>query len=225
MGPRRARREHRFASTPAPSTRARSSAGNRLPTTAAPGSRSDGAVCIYYVGGSTWSGDTSFGTSHADCFQADGFLGQQLASPVIRETFTPTRRDGAAIILEPFLYVAGGTHVEPSAKVDLADVSFSRISEDGSLAPWIATAPLPEPMAAPAIASRASSLYLVAPPSSPSAVLRAVVRPDGSLDGWRPSGTPLPSPRATARAAILGDFLYVVGGAPPGDAAVLVGHF
>ena len=63
--------------------------------------------------------------------------------------------------------------------------------------------------------ARGRTLLLVAPPTAPARVLRALVQPDGSLDGWRPSGASLPTAVTGARAAILGDYLYVVGAGSP----------
>jgi hypothetical protein len=77
-------------------------------------------------------------------------------------------------------------------------------------------------VAKPAVVAHGGSLYLVAPPGSASSILRATARPDGSLDGWRPSGAPLPTAVAGARAGVLGDFLYVVSAGRP---AVLIGRF
>jgi len=180
----------------------------------------EATTCVYYVGGFDWT--KTVGTTHVDCVQADGFRGKWPDGPKISATLAPTRQDGAAIVVEPFLYMLGGTHRDQGMATDLADVSFARIGGGGSLGPWSAGAALPEPVATPAVVAHGGSLYLVAPPGSPSAILRAAVRPDGSLGGWRPSGAPLPVAVAGARAGVLGDFLYVVSARSP---AVLIGRF
>jgi hypothetical protein len=178
------------------------------------------SACIYYVGG--FDAIRTVGTTRVDCVQSDGFAGKWSAPPAISETLTPTRQDGAAIVVEPFLYILGGTHRDQGTSTDLADVSFARFGADGRHGPWSAAAALPEPVATPAVVAHGGSLYVVAPPGSPSAILRATARPDGSLDGWRLSGAPLPAAVAGARAGVLGDFLYVVS---PRSPAVLIGRF
>jgi len=180
----------------------------------------DATTCVYYVGG--FDGTKTLGTTHVDCVQPDGFLGRWPVGPKIAESLAPTRLEGAAVVVEPFLYIAGGTQRDLAKASDLADVSFARIAVDGTLGPWRAGTALPEPVARPAIVARRESLYLVAPPGSQSAILRATIRPDGSLDGWRLSGAPLPLAIAGARAGVLGDFLYVVSAGSP---AVLIGRF
>jgi hypothetical protein len=179
----------------------------------------DAAACIYYLGG--FDGTGSVGTTHVDCVEADGFTGRWLAAPKVTETFAPARERGSALIAEPFLYLLGGTHSEQGAKTDLADVRYTRIAADGTLGSWAAGASLPEPIAAPAVVARGRTLLLVAPPTAPARILRALVQPDGSLDGWRPSGAFLPTAVTGARVAILGDYLYVVGAGSP---AVHIGH-
>src|SRR5207249_9781360 len=64
-------------------------------------------------------------------------------------------------------------------------------------------------------------LYLVAPPSSPAEIFIATSGADGALDGWRRASSRLPGGRTASKAIVAGNYLLVVGGAPPGEPNVL----
>src|SRR5207244_10653838 len=63
--------------------------------------------------------------------------------------------------------------------------------------------------------------YLVGPPSSPGEIFIATAGADGRLNVWRRASSRLPGGRTASTAIVAGNYLLVIGGAPPGEPNVL----
>jgi hypothetical protein len=117
---------------------------------------------------------------------------------------------GAAASAANHLYVVGG-HA-PSSESPQALVST--LQPDGSCSPWVASTPLPGPLAEEAIAATDSRLYVLGGLVNGASTLDAVWSAPLSTDGvgaWTAEPS-LPQPRSGLTSVVARGRLYVLGG-------------
>jgi len=125
-----------------------------------------------------------------------------------------TPRAGAAIAqYKNYVYILGGV----DGRQFLSSVEMATLSENAEVLSWRLTTPLPTKLGFMAALVHEGYLYVVGGGSGPNGkilrreVLRAKIRPDGSLGAWRDQ-SPLLLPRRCAKLATHNDRLYAIGG-------------
>ena len=163
---------------------------------------------LYVLGGTAKNGSLT-SIEHA-LINADGTIGRFEVSPV---TLTTPRQSHASIAIGSQLYVIGGFGDRP-----LDSVEHSTISSGGTLGPFttIPAATLTTPRQGHAIAVIGNYLYVLGGVgnSTLNSVERATIGADGSLSKFRPmTDIALATPRHGHTATVIGNYLYIIGGA------------
>ena len=141
----------------------------------------------------------------------DGTLGEWRASG----TLPGPRFHHATLIEGPYIYVVGGLEASTSVPAVLRGT----LSDDGTIARWDSLPPLPRPRSHQAMFVRNRMLYMVggldgnpAGANTPLAdVVRAAIRPDGSLGPWEEVST-MPNAYGTHATAVHADAVWLFGG-------------
>lgn len=160
---------------------------------------------VYVLGGSTTGGAYLNTVLYAQ-IQSDGTLGDWMTT-----TSLPTTVAGyASVVWNGRIYVVIGGW--PGWK---GEVHFAEINSDGSIGDWNPTSSLPQPRRAPAVAIRNDVIYVIGGqyPSTVyhSTVYNASVDSDGSIGAWSTT-TSIPTNIQNAKAVLVDDDIYVVGG-------------
>ncbi len=122
------------------------------------------------------------------------------------------RSDAQGAIISDTLYVLGG---DVNAIPTTSTVAFNLQTQT-----WRQLAPLPEPVAAAALAVDGTSIYMLGGRNGgqPNSASQHVWRYDITTDTWS-AGPDLPAPRAAGSAARLGRELHMLGGVDTSDQA------
>ncbi len=167
---------------------------------------------LYVLGGV--SGNGSLNSVERALINADGSLGRFVAVPGV--TLAIPRQGHTAVRIRDRLYVIGGF-----GNGSLASIEYATIAQDGSLGPFtmLSDVGLMTARRNHSSAVIGSYLYVIGGiATNPlSIVERAVIHGDGSLGPFAPvPGVSLATARQGHGSAVIGDFLYVVGGAGNG---------
>ena len=169
--------------------------------------------CVYVMGG--FSLDKATGKSDPSAMvvmaraKADGGL-----EPWEKTTPLPEPRiAGAAVAVDGCLYFVGGGYQRR--------VFYARIRDDGGLGEWQETERLSANRSSMRLFAHGGYLYavggLVLHQRPADTAFRAKLKSDGSLEKWRRT-EPLPEPRASYAGIVVGDDLFIWGGAAGPDA-------
>jgi len=130
-----------------------------------------------------------------------GSLPQPLAAPFLD-------RGRQLVFHDRWVYLVGG---HGAGEPRLTEVYRAAVLPDGSLGPWTATTPIPQPIYDHVVVRSQGRLYLLAGAAGDTAVLTAAIGPDGSLGAWTPTSPLLPS-RQSFAAVAWGPYVYATGG-------------
>jgi uncharacterized repeat protein (TIGR01451 family) len=180
---------------------------------------------IYVLGGAPNLGDSLNTVYYTTLHHDSGTIDPWITSPYTLPT--PVQYLGA-VAHNGYLYAVGGYSVVSPFYETVTDVSFAPIGSDGSLGPWQATEPLPEPLSSHLVLAYGegltNTLYVLGggerpglPSSATFHVYFADIHSDGSLAPWRLSlGTKssgsLLSPIYAHSGALVNDQVLVTGG-------------
>lgn len=150
------------------------------------------------------------------------FLGSAVAAPT--QVWIPgwktaahlsVPRAGAATVnIADKIYLIGGI----DGREFLSSTEFATQNSDGSLSPWLATTSLVEPRGFVAAVVAKNHVYAIGGGNGPnghnllSSVERATVNTDGTLGDWQKEKFALNLPRRCAKAVVLHNRVYVLGG-------------
>lgn len=170
---------------------------------------------LYVLGGVSSSG--SLNSVERALINADGSLGRFVAVPGV--TLATPRQGHTAVRIHDRVYVIGGF-----GNGSLVSVEYATVAQDGSLGPFTV---LPDVGLMTARRNHASAvignyLYVIGGiAANPlSTVERAAIHGDGSLGQFAPvAGVSLAMARQGHSSAVIGDYLYVAGGA--GNSGIL----
>ncbi len=140
----------------------------------------------------------------------DGSLGEWL---VENNEFTIARYIHGIARIGDGIYQIGGHNKETGGGI--RKVEWSKPDAEGYFAPWKAVEPLQKGRFGPAIAIHGGFIYAIgglAGPTYLDSIERTRVEGEGKLSPWQ-YVTPLPEPREGAAAVVMGDTIYVLGGA------------
>lgn len=112
------------------------------------------------------------------------------------------------VLHDRWLYLVGG---HGAGEPRLTEVHRAAVLPDGSLGPWTATTPIPQPVYDHVVVHSGGRLYLLAGAAGDTAVFTAAIGPDGSLGAWTPTTSLLPS-RQSFAAVAWGSHVYATGG-------------
>jgi N-acetylneuraminic acid mutarotase len=167
---------------------------------------------IYAIGGSGANG-MPLTTVEAAPFMADGTLGPFAA---VTTTLIDGRQHATSEIIGDYVYVIGGDDVNG----DTGSVERAPIHPDGTLGAFeTATATLKTPRTQHTTNVVGNTLYVLGGLNSGNLIASiesAPIAADGSLGAFTTSTLTLPVPRAMHGSIVLGDHLYVMGGAIQG---------
>lgn len=206
-----------FETTPVQIDVARSAPVLASPSFGAAGVVIGGA--LYVVGGANGGGTAMLDTIDRATINADGSLGAFVPLDGVKLAIPNSFHTATAV--GDHLYVVGGANILDGGN---SSVEQATINPDGSLG---AFAVLPDvrlsvPRDSHTAAVIGNQLYVVGGngPGGPLAhVERAEIRPDGSLTTFTGvTDLRLVTPRAGHTSAVIGDYLYVVGGRDDGGA-------
>lgn len=130
-----------------------------------------------------------------------------------------TPRTGAkAITVRDHVYVLGGGEGIPGPSTVHRSVEYARIGSDGTLEEWKATSPMNTPRIFLATAQADAVIYALGGEYFPEGQMHllnsvewARVDADGQLGPWH-EANPMLTPRRSPTAAVVGDYLYAMGG-------------
>jgi N-acetylneuraminic acid mutarotase len=164
---------------------------------------------LYVLGGVSSSG--SLNSVERALINADGSLGRFVAVPGV--TLATPRQGHTAVRIRDRLYVIGGF-----GNGSLASVEYATVAEDGSLGPFtmISDVGLMTARRNHTSAVIGNYLYVIGGVAANplSSIERAVIHGDGSLGQFAPvTGASLVTARQGHASAVIGDTVYVVGGA------------
>ncbi|MBI3810589.1 MAG: hypothetical protein HY283_00040 [Nitrospirae bacterium] len=130
-----------------------------------------------------------------------------------------TPRTGAkAVAVHDYVYVLGGGEGIPGPGTVHRSVEYARIRPDGTLETWKTTSPMNTPRIFLATARAGDVIYALGGEYFPEGQMHllnsvewARVGTDGPLGPWHDASTML-TPRRSPTAAVVGDYLYAMGG-------------
>ena len=163
---------------------------------------------LFVIGGRDSNGATLAGVERS-AMGADGTLGT--FTDTTRTLVTPRQRHGAAIVGNA-LYVIGGRDTNGNL---LATIERATLGVNGTLGTFAVVATLATPRADHAIAVLGNSVYVIGGTTATGAVTdieAATIEPDESLSAFAPVAN-LATARAGHAALVIGNRLYVIGGA------------
>ncbi|MCA9678337.1 MAG: hypothetical protein H6708_16945 [Kofleriaceae bacterium] len=192
-------------------------------TGATVGVRSRGALAIdhYVYTVTNGQGDPSNGVERADVGDGGG-LG---AFATVATTFTPARNDPSLAVVGNYVYALGGTY-NPGVCCDVStSIVRAPIDGSGAIGAFGAAGALTAARNGAAAIVVEPYLYVIGGNDANgrlTSVERAVINTDGSLGGFANAGVTLQTGRTIAAAAVLGDYLYVLGGSGDSDSLASV---
>lgn len=174
---------------------------------------------IYVIGGMgpVWRGRNQQNTVFYAAINADGTIDNWIADP----TLLPERiSHHASIVSNGIIYLLGGTN----GYRDIDEIYYANMNPDGSTSEWL-TNPTPLPLAYSTMGAvvHDDMIYLIGGFNGPfgtpqNLVFYALINTDGTVGEWN-SGTSLPVSISSARAALIDNSIYVVGGMGGSDNA------
>ncbi|HEY9900567.1 MAG TPA: IPT/TIG domain-containing protein, partial [Pantanalinema sp.] len=166
---------------------------------------------IWFLGGG--SSNTTYGSTEYFPVEPNGSLGPSTVGPALNAP----RYKAESVVIERagnrFVYMIGGLN---PAGASITSVERSLVNSDGTLGTFF-TQPSNLVQARAYFASAVIGDYVYCfggyYPGLFSSIERALIRPDGSLDPFQTYGVSLPDAIDSQRAIVIGNYVYVAGGA------------
>ena len=177
----------------------------------------------YVIGGCTTGASPSGCTVRTDVVQTFQIYNNDSGAPAgyttAANTYTasPNRIGASSVILNGYIYVAGGCTSATDCTTATNDVSYASIDANGNIGTWASTtAVLPAVRAWGKLVSAGGSLYYMGGQSSTATDRRTEVYyatpSSGQITSWGTATNGLPAAKTKFGATVWNNRLYVVGG-------------
>lgn len=177
----------------------------------------------YVIGGCTTGSSPGGCTARTDVVQTFQLYNNDSGAPAGFSTAantystSPNRIGASSVILNGYIYTAGGCTSATDCTTAISDVSYAPIDANGSIGAWASTTgALPAVRTWGKLLAAGNSLYYVGGQSSTSTDRRTEIYyatpSSGNITSWSTATNALPSARTKFGAASWNNRLYIVGG-------------
>lgn len=177
----------------------------------------------YVIGGCTSGSAPSGCSARTDSIQTFQIYNNDSGAPAGYSTSantygtSPSRIGASSVVLNGYLYVAGGCTSTTDCTTAISDVSYTQISASGALGTWSSTtAGLPSARTWGKLRTAGGSLYYIGGQSSTSTDERSEVYyaspSSGNISSWNTASNGLPAARTKFGATVWNNRIYAVGG-------------
>lgn len=182
----------------------------------------------YVIGGCTVGTSPSGCTTRTDVIQTFQLYNNDSGAPAGFSEVTnnystqPNRIGASSVILNDYIYTAGGCTSSTDCTTATNNVSFAPIDANGNIGAWSdATSSLPEARAWGKLQTAGGSLYYIGGQSDTASDRRNEIyyaTPNGgNITSWGTASNALPAARTKFAASVWNNRLYVIGGEGQGD--------
>lgn len=184
----------------------------------------------YVIGGCTVGTSPSGCTTRTDVIQTFQIYNNDSGAPAGYSTSAntystnPSRIGASSVILNGYIYVAGGCTSATDCTTATSDVSYAPIDVNGTIGSWSSTtAGLPAARTWGKLETAGGSLYYIGGQSSTATDERGEVYyatpSSGNISTWSTASNGLPAARTKFGSAVWNNRIYIVGGLDSGAAS------